>query len=50
MRRDLSLVCESVLSWSAARLGGEPLGGRCGEGIVEGRLHNVGVLIVNSCA
>ena len=40
----LSLVWESDRSWSAARRGGEPLGGRGGRFMLVDRLHNFGTL------
>ena len=43
----LSLVWESDRSWSAARLGGEPLEGRGGRFMLDGRLHNVGTLMAD---
>ena len=44
----LSFVWESDRSWRAARLGGDPLEGRGGEFITDGRLHNVVAVMADS--
>ena len=44
----LSLVWEADRSWSAARRGGEPLEGRKEISMLDGRLHNVGILMTAS--
>ena len=44
----LSLIWESDRSWSAARRGGEPLGGRGGRSMLDGRLHTVDTLMTDS--
>ena len=41
----LSFIWESDRSCSAARRGGEPLEGRGGRFMLDGRLHNVGTLM-----
>ena len=48
MRKDLSFTCDSDRSCNAL-LGGEPLNGRVGEGILVGRLHNAGFEIQAIC-
>ncbi len=44
----LSLVWESDRSWSAARLGGEPLEGRGGMFMLDRRVHNGDALMTDS--
>ena len=44
----LSLVWDSVCSWSAARRGGEPLEGRRGRFMLDSRLHNASTWIRDS--
>ena len=44
----LSLIWDSDRSWSAARRGGEPLGGRGGRFMLDGRVHNVDTIMTDS--
>lgn len=44
----LTLVWESDRSWSAARRGGEPLEGRGEDFMLDGRLHNVDIVMTDS--